>query len=305
MCIRDSLTTFFVEFLELFFPRVLDYLDTDSIQFIDKEIFSDLSQGEKSILDIVALAKFQGQDYSFLIHIENQSSNAPEFNRRMFRYFCSLFLKYDRPIYPIALFSYDSPQRPEKDCFIVELPSFEVAKFNYKVIQLNRLDWGDYLKQKNPVAAALMAKMSINPEDRPKVKAQCLRLMVSLSLNPAKIQLISGFVDSYLRLNSEEKIVFQSELSKMELEEKEQIMQITTSWKEEGRIEGRLEGRLEGQKQGQEATILRLLKRKLGNLSEEIENRIQSLESNQLDALTEDLLDFESFRDLEFWLNDL
>ena len=95
---KELLTTFFVEFLELFFPRVLDYLDTDSIQFIDKEIFSDLSQGEKSILDIVALAKFQGQDYSFLIHIENQSSNAPEFNRRMFRYFCSLFLKYDRPI---------------------------------------------------------------------------------------------------------------------------------------------------------------------------------------------------------------
>jgi len=290
---KELLTTFFIEFLELFFSKALDYLDVDSIQFIDKEIFSDLTQGEKSILDIVALAKFQGQNYSFLIHIENQSSNAPEFNRRMFRYFCSLFLKYDRPIYPIALFSYDSPQRPEKDCFIVELPYFEVAKFNYKVIQLNRLDWRDYLKQKNPVAAALMSKMNINPEDRPKVKAQCLRLMVSLKLNPAKMQLISGFVDSYLRLDSDEKVVFQSELSKMKLEEKEQIMQITTSWKEEGRLEG------------QSATILRLLKRKLGNLSEEIENRIQSLESNQLDALTEDLLDFESFKDLEFWLNDV
>jgi len=91
---KELLTTFFVEFLELFFPSVLEYLDTDSIQFVDKELFTDVLGGEKKIMDIVALAKFQEQDYSFLIHVENQASNAPEFNRRMFRYFCSLFLKY-------------------------------------------------------------------------------------------------------------------------------------------------------------------------------------------------------------------
>ncbi len=33
---KELLTTFFVEFLDLFFPSVLEYLDTDSIQFIDK-----------------------------------------------------------------------------------------------------------------------------------------------------------------------------------------------------------------------------------------------------------------------------
>ena len=58
----------------------------------------------------------------------------------MFRYFCSLFLKYDCPIYPIVIFSYDSPKRPEKDCFAIEFPHYQVLNFNYKVIQLNRLD---------------------------------------------------------------------------------------------------------------------------------------------------------------------
>nr|WP_156114127.1 hypothetical protein [Myxosarcina sp. GI1] len=33
---KELLTTFFVEFLELFFPQVLDYLDIDSISFEDK-----------------------------------------------------------------------------------------------------------------------------------------------------------------------------------------------------------------------------------------------------------------------------
>ena len=45
---KELLTTFFVEFLELFFPSVLEYLDTNSIQFADKEVFSDLTQGEKN-----------------------------------------------------------------------------------------------------------------------------------------------------------------------------------------------------------------------------------------------------------------
>ena len=39
----------------------------------------------------------------------------------------------------------------------------------------------------------------------------------------AKMQLISGFVDSYLRLNSQEKTIFKSELNTMGLKEKEQM----------------------------------------------------------------------------------
>ena len=292
---KELLTTFFVEFLDLFFPSVLEYLDTDSIQFVDKEVFTDVVRGEKNILDLVALAKFQEQDYSFLVHLENQASNAPEFNRRMFRYFCSLFLKYDRPIYPIVIFSYDSPKRLDRNDFAIDFPDRQVLNFNYQIVQLNRLDWHDFLKQKNPIAAALMAKMKIALGDRPKVKAQCLRLMVTLKLDPAKMQLISGFVDTYLRLNSAEEAIFQSELSRMKLEEQERIMQITTSWKEEGRLEGRIEEKLR--------ITLRQLNRKLGNLPEEIATQIKSLEPYQLDLLTEDLLDFETLDDLHQWFN--
>jgi Domain of unknown function (DUF4351)/Putative transposase, YhgA-like len=297
---KELLTNFFVEFLELFFPSVLEYLDTDSIQFVDKELFTDVLGGEKKILDIVALAKFQQQDYSFLVHIENESSSKTDFNQRLFRYFCSLFLRYNRPIYPIVVFSYDSPQRLDKSDFVIDFPDKQVLKFDYEIVQLNRLNWRDFLQQKNPMAAALMSKMKIDMRDRPTVKAQCLRLLVTLKLDPAKMQLIPGFVDTYLKLNSQEESIFQSEISTIGLEEREQIMQITTSWKEEGRVEGREEGRIEGQSN----TILRQLNRKLGNLPEEIAKRIQSLELVQLDSLTEDLLDFETFDDLNRWLSN-
>jgi hypothetical protein len=296
---KELLTTFFVEFLELLFPSVLEYLDTDSIQFVDKEIFTDVVGGEKKIMDIVALAKFQQQDYSFLIHVENESSSKTDFNQRLFRYFCSLFLRYNRPIYPIVVFSYDSPQRLDKSDFVIDFPDKQVLKFDYEIVQLNRLDWRDFLQQKNPIAAALMAKMKIDKSDRPTVKAQCLRLLVTLKLDPAKMQLISGFVDSYLRLNSNEEALFQSELGTMETREQEQIMQITTSWKEQGIVEGREQGIIEGQS----STILRLLNRKLGNLPESIADHIKSLEPIQLDSLTENLLDFQSLDDLQNWLS--
>ena len=63
-------------------------------------------------------------------------------------------------------------------------------------------------------------------------------------------------------------------------------MQISTSW----------------ERQGQSKTILRLLNRKFGSIPSEITSTIQSLDSSSLDALTEDLLDFQSVDDLTAWL---
>jgi predicted transposase YdaD len=86
----------------------------------------------------------------------------------------------------------------------------------------------------------------------------------------------------------------------MELQEREQIMQITTSWEQKGLVRGREEGRLEEKR----AITLRLLNRKLGNLPEEIATQIKSLEPSKLDTLTEDLLDFQTLDDLERWLSN-
>ncbi len=43
---KELISTFFVEFIELFFPQVMDYLDRDSITFLDKEVFTDVTEGE-------------------------------------------------------------------------------------------------------------------------------------------------------------------------------------------------------------------------------------------------------------------
>jgi hypothetical protein len=112
------------------------------------------------------------------------------------------------------VFSYDRPQKEAIHQYEVKFPDFKVLEFNYRVIQLNRLNWRDFLNKTNPIASALMAKMKIATDDRPKVKAQCLRLLVTLKLDPARMQLISGFVDTYLNLNSSEEIQFQEMINR-------------------------------------------------------------------------------------------
>jgi hypothetical protein len=77
----------------------------------------------------------------------------------MFRYFARLTEKYDLPVYPVVIFSYDSPARPEPHRYTVTFPGETVLQFQYRVIQLNRLPWRRFMRQENPVASALMAKM--------------------------------------------------------------------------------------------------------------------------------------------------
>ena len=83
-----------------------------------------------------------------------------------------------------------------------------------------------------------MSKMKIAKTDRPKVKAECLRLLVTLKLDPAKSRLISKFVDSYLRLDVKEEQMFRAEIDRMGINQKEEIMQTMTSWEEKGMEKG-------------------------------------------------------------------
>ncbi|RCJ39081.1 flagellar assembly protein H [Nostoc minutum NIES-26] len=231
---KELLSTFFIEFLDLFLPQVASQIDRDSIQFLPQEVFTDVTSGEKKEIDLLAQVRYQGQETCFLIHVENQSYTQTAFAKRMFKYFARLHEKYDLPIYPVVLFSFDEPLRPEPQIYRVTFPDLNVLEFRFAAIQLNRLSWRDFLTQPNPVAAALMSKMNIPKLERPQVKAQCLRLLATLRLDPARMQLISGFVDTYLRLDDTEKQVFQATISTMGLDEQEEVMEIVTSWQEEG-----------------------------------------------------------------------
>jgi hypothetical protein len=292
---KELLTTFFAEFVELFLPELDAYLDRDSVQFLDKEVFTDITEGEQYEADIVARARFRTPDAPeafFLIHLESQSYSQSDFGRRLFRYWARLYEKHGLPAYPIALFSYDAPLRPEPDHFRVDFPDRTVLDFQFRTIQLNRLSWRDYVSQPNPVASALMAKMRIAPIDRSHVKLECLRLLATLRLDRARMKLISGFVDTYLRLNPAEERVFTTALQAEFPQEEEQVMQIVTSWMEEGVVKGI------------EETVLRALRRRFPDVPEATVEQVRALSADAQGEFVEALFDLTSLSDVDTWLDE-
>ncbi|GBE93401.1 Rpn family recombination-promoting nuclease/putative transposase [Nostoc cycadae] len=227
---KELISTFFTEFIDLFLPAVAGDINKESIQFLPEQLLVDVTAGDKKIIDLLAKVKYREKDTFFLIHVEAQSYTQQDFAKRMFKYFARLYEKYDLPIYPVVIFSFDEPLRQEPQTHSITFPDLDVLKFEFAAIQLNRISWRDYLNQQNPVAAALMSKMNISPAERPQVKAECLRLLTTLKLDPARMQLISGFVDTYLNLNEAEEQTFKAVITTMGLDKKEEYMEIITSW---------------------------------------------------------------------------
>ena len=134
---QELISSFFVDFIELFFPQLIDYLYRDAITFLDKEVFPDVTEGENHESALVAQVKFRGKESLFLIHVEAKESSRKWFNLRMFTYFARFHEKFVLPIYRIVIFSYSNPKREAISQYVVVFPFFKVFEFNYQVVQFN------------------------------------------------------------------------------------------------------------------------------------------------------------------------
>ncbi|MFQ3682755.1 hypothetical protein [Roseiflexus sp.] len=80
---------------------------------------------------------------------------------------------------------------------------------------MNQMDWRAHLTTTNPAAIALMARMRIDPADRWRVKAACLRLLAGAPLTGVQRRLIGQFVDVYLPLNPAEEAALAAEVAQL------------------------------------------------------------------------------------------
>jgi hypothetical protein len=295
---KELLTTFFVEFVQGFLPDVAAYLDPDTIEFLDKEVFTDVTQGDRYESDIVVRARFRERPAFFLILVENQSSPQSRFPKRMFTYFARFHEKFDLPIMPVVLYSFDVPRKRQASLYRIEFPGFVVNQFRFRVIQLNRLKWRDYVAQPNPAATALMTRMQIASRDRPKVKVQCLRLIATLRLDPARSQLIAGFMHSYLKLTGPEQRIFERELGEVPSEERETMLTLTNEWIEQGIERGIEQGIEQGELRAERAVIFQLGTKRFGEPDRATRAALETADIVRLKTLIERLLDVKSWQEL-------
>lgn len=310
---KELLATFFLDFVELFAPELAREIEPGSLDLLDKEVLTDVTAGERQVVDLLARVRLRagrlaGGRAQVLVHVETQAQPEREFARRMFRYFAGIDLKHALPVYPIAVLSFERPRRPQPARFDLRLPGLHVLAFRFRAVQLNRLEWRAFLRRRNPVAAALMSRMRIARGERVRVKVECLRLLATLQLDPARMRLVSGFVDTYLHLTGSERTLFDKEIRRVPEDERGKVMEIVTSWMEEGiqkgLVQGRQEGREEGRQKGSLELVLRLLTRRLGALADPAAERVRRLPLAELETLAEALLDFRTPEDLERWLSE-
>ena len=277
---KELLTSFFYEFLELFFQSLSASIDRNQLPtFLDKESFGELPGDLRREKDLVARVRLMCGDACFIIHLEHEAQNNNDFPARMFTYFSRLLERYGPPIYPIAVFSRRS-RKPRPTGYLLHHHDMQMLDFRYLTLELAELDWTKFINQPNPVASALMARMKIQRADRPRVKLQCLRLLATLRLEPEKSALIWHFVESYLSLDTREVRIFKEAVELLPGEERQAFMRYKNSFIEEGIEKGRLEG-IELLRRG----LKLVLTTRFGPKADSLVDRLSQLEFDALDKL--------------------
>ncbi|AZU64382.1 hypothetical protein [Neobacillus mesonae] len=120
----------------------------------------------------------------------------------------------------------------------------QVIDFHYLTVQLKTENWRNYIRQDNPVAAALLSKMGYTEREKIEVKTEFLQMVLRMQLDPARLTLLMGFFDTYLQLTKEEEEKVIEEVKAMSAKEGEKVMEIISSYERRGREEGREEALL-------------------------------------------------------------
>ncbi|WP_083910700.1 Rpn family recombination-promoting nuclease/putative transposase [Salsuginibacillus kocurii] len=143
---KQLLTTYFTEFLDAFFPAALEHIDTTHLTFLEQEIFTDIVNQDKRVVDLLVETKIKGEDGLIIVYVEAQSAPEANFHQRMFHYFSRIYEKYQRRILPITIFSHRST-RSEPDSLQVTFPFFHVLPFTFSNSNSPTTTGGSLLKK--------------------------------------------------------------------------------------------------------------------------------------------------------------
>lgn len=178
----------------------------------------------------------------------------------MFLYFSRLVeANPGKSIIPIALFSYDDKNKQESSIYTMRFPFLNVLEFNFLTVELNKLNWRDFIRRDNPLAGTLMSKMDYNDVDKIEIKKEFLRILVRSELDAAHSHELTTFFETYLKLTNEEENKLQEKVTQLNPEEEAKVMELMTSYERKGMEKGREEGIELGIEKGIKKVALNLI----------------------------------------------
>jgi len=220
---------FFKDFLEFFCPDLAKIVDFNSVDFPNKELYSGMIEGEKTVADVLAKVNLlDGQEEYILIHTEIQSSRDVDIPRRMFRYFCNIWMKHEKPVYAFALFIDESQWRePISNVFNMDFMGTELA-YKFHLQKTKNYNYEEYLDYPNPIVTAFLIRMNYGKKSRALVKAESMkRINKYYNLTELQTETLLHFIDRLLFLDEEETNKFKDIIKQEEYKEVDNMMLTT------------------------------------------------------------------------------
>jgi len=216
---KETLTLFLKEYFELFFPDLAKIIRFETAKFLDKELIALFGKPEKGkkdqhrITDALILVQIvlNSEIKWILIHWEQESKKKKNFEERMFHYFCGIYFRYRKQIFPVAMFTDPAKwKEPPESRFSLSFPGYSVCDFSYNLIKLKNYRAEEFEKKigENPLAAAYLPLTDYSEKERPLIKAKAMKGIAELPPGQRQATLFS-LIQENLPLNFEEEKEFQ------------------------------------------------------------------------------------------------
>lgn len=305
---KEILEAYFPQAMQFFFAETAALIDWERpYKFLNKEfqqIAREAEQGKRYADQLVKVWQTAGQELWLLVHVEIQGQKEDHFSKRMFTYNFRIFDRFDQPAISLAILCDTNREwRPNNYSY-----NYPQTRLDFEFGSVKLLDyqdrWEELENNNNPFATVVMAHLKTqetrsSPAERKIWKFRLIRRLYDIGLQEQDIRNLYRFIDWVMILPQALENQFWDEFKQFE---QERTMRYVTTGERIGYERGKEEGKEEGRQEGEQAIILKLLKRRVGELSPEIQQRIQSLSLHQLENLGEALLDFTSMADLLNWL---
>ncbi len=313
------------EFLERCFCALAQLIDwTVGPVWLDKEMSQIVGQSGRRNREVDLLFKVRlidGRDQWILCHLEIQAHYEADFSFRIDLYNSGLKWLFRQEVLTLVILADLNPNwRPTAHHFslggFASDRQFPICKL------LDRLatDWVGDNSLVVQVARAQIAALQTasDPEARYTAKTQLVRNLYTAGYSASTIRELFRLIDWMMHLRLDLSRKFDAELVDYEKElQMPYVTSIERNAEERGLIKGREEGREEGLEEGLEKglekgieegstmLVLRQLKRRCGDLPEEIKHRVRGLSLDQIQSLGESVFDFQSVNDLKNWLTQI
>ena len=245
----------------------------------------ELSMADMKKPDYLAKIKLHGEH--FLLHLEfetNYRSNK-EMQRRMLRYYASLYWHEDLPIMQAVIILKEPAVKLVSHGTISAVLGQDVLKHHYRIVKLYTMDKYEVLKKQ--ITALYPLRVFMRHRNEPPIDhiRECLEV-AETTADPDYYFLTVECGRKLFGVEILEKIV------------KEAIYMASALYKqpyEAGKLEGKLEGKTE--------LVIKQLSKKFGLLPPDIRQKIDTAEQYQLDLIAESIFDFNTIDDVLRYLH--